>query len=92
MLQSNGTKWRNGEVFCCERYTIVLKDGNATDIFINTSVDERGSDQPAEFEGAVVPENLQHHTGSREDIINLRHQGSKLMMTMILWKTIDKLK
>ena len=53
----------------------MLQEGNAVDIFMNTSVNERGSEKPAEFEGAPVLENLHHHTGSREDIINLRNQG-----------------
>ncbi len=75
VLRSNDTKWKNEEVSCCERYATVLKEGDVADFFINTSANDRRSDQPAEFEGAPVPENLQHHTGSREDIINLRNQG-----------------
>ena len=75
VLRSDDTKWKNEEVYCCERYATVLKEGDAADFFINTSANDRESDQPAEFEGAPVPENLQHHTGSREDIINLRNQG-----------------
>ena len=74
VLRSNDTKCRNEEVYCCERYAMVLQEGDAADIFMNTSVNERGSDKPLEFEGTVIPENLHHHTGSREEIINLRYQ------------------
>ena len=42
-------------------------------MFMDTSVNERGSDKPAKYQGATVPKNL--HTDSRKDIINLRNQG-----------------
>ena len=58
--------------------TMVLQEDYVADIFMNTSVNRRGSNKPNEFEGATVPENIQHHTGSREDIINLRNQGFKV--------------
>ena len=60
LLSFDDTNWKKKEVYCCERYTTVLKVGDAADFFINTSANDRGSDQPAEFEGTPVPENLQH--------------------------------
>ncbi len=57
VLCSDDTKRKKEEVCCCERYATVLKEGDVTDFFINTSVNERRSDKLAEFEGAQVPEN-----------------------------------
>ena len=79
VLRSDDTKWRNEEVYCCERYATVLKEGDVADIFTDTrSANERGStgnDPSAEFEGVPVPDNVRHSTSNREDIINLRNQG-----------------
>ncbi len=75
VLRSNDSKMRNKEVCCCESFATVQKEGNAANIFVNTSANEWGRDWPADFEGAVIHENLQHHTGSWEDIIHLRNQG-----------------
>ncbi len=69
VLCSIDTSCRNKEFYCFKRYATVLKEGDVADFLMYTSVNKRGSDKPAEFEGAPVLENLQHHTGSREDVL-----------------------
>ena len=75
VLCSDGTKWRNEEVYCCERYVSVLKEGDTANIFINTSAYGRGiagSNPSYEFEGVTVPDNVQHISSFTSLIFGVR--------------------